>query len=421
MDAEGPDPARGAPDDHEGHDDAPLRGWISPDDRLWRHPSEVAATGASASAPALSSRRDRTTVLAVGAAGAAAVVLTMAAAFAMAGTGTSGTTSSLAATMTSLTTTSSRASSVPTSTLVAGRSSSSNVIALVDALRPSLVGVEPTDATGTGTSSTSPPTLTGIVLPGGKLVATAASAVVGMHVVDVVTADGHVHRGTLAGSDSRSGVAVVALTDTLPAATFADGEMAPGASAVAVCLCGHDPAAALPSISTGLVQATGEPAELSDGTDLLDVVQVSVPLSPSAWGAVLLDGQGQVAGLLDGQTQSDGKDMGLFVPAPLAVAVADALVAGTLSHGWLGVVCSDPGTGSDGGPVVTTVFAGGPAAGAGVRPGDVVTAVDGFPVATIAELQARLYPLAPGASVRLDLQRASGTQSVGVTLTAEPA
>ena len=43
MDGEGPDPGRDAPDDHDGRDETPLRGWIPPDDRLWRHPSEMVA------------------------------------------------------------------------------------------------------------------------------------------------------------------------------------------------------------------------------------------------------------------------------------------------------------------------------------------------------------------------------------------
>jgi S1-C subfamily serine protease len=413
MDGEGPDHGRDAPDDHDGHDEVPLRGWIPPDDRLWRHPSEMAAISGADEAGATRGRRERTTVLAVGAAGAAAVVLTMAAAFAMTGPGTSGTTTSLAVTMTSLTTT-----SAATSGATAPQPLGADAAAMIAALRPSLVGVQAVATPGTASSAS--PTLTGVVLPGGRLVATAASAVVGMHAVDVVTADGRRHRGTVAGADGRSGVAVVTLDDALPAAAFADDEAARGTSVLAACLCGRGAGAGTPSVASGQVEANGEPAELSDGTNLVDVLEVSAPLSPGAWGAVLVDDHGRVAGLLDGEGQAAGKAMGLFVPAPLAVAVADALAKGGLDHGWLGIVCTDHDNGVVAGPVISSVFAGGPADVAGIHPGDVVTAVDGHQVVTVAQLQARLYALGPGAGVVLALQRASGTATVTMALTAEP-
>ena len=83
--------------------------------------------------------------------------------------------------------------------------------------------------------------------------------------------------------------------------------------------------------------------------------------------------------------------------------MADALADGhDMVHGWLGLVCTDQSTSTAAGPEVTTVFAGGPAAAAGVQTGDLVQAVDGHPVATIAELQARLYTLPPGTNGQLD-------------------
>ena len=53
------EPEDGAPGPGEGggsgpdEPDAPLRGWIDPDDRLWRHPSEVAGTGPVGGGPSL--------------------------------------------------------------------------------------------------------------------------------------------------------------------------------------------------------------------------------------------------------------------------------------------------------------------------------------------------------------------------------
>jgi putative serine protease PepD len=429
MDSGGPFANREDPDEPDGSDEAPLRGWIPPDDRLWRHPSEVAASsgsgsGAGAGVATGGARRDRHTVLTAGAVGAVAVVLSMAAAFALTGTGTGSNAHPVAVTVTSLTTASTAG---PIATGAGGTgttATSADVVAMVSAIRPSLVGVVPTDSS-TSTSSGTPVTLTGVVLPGGKLVVTAASAAVGMHAVDVVTADGTHHHGSVAGSDAHAGVAVVTLDDVLTPATFADGDIAVGALAVAACLCGGSSrtaaAVSAPSVSVGLVRQSGQPLSLSDGTTLVDAIEASMPLEPGSWGTVLLDRQGRVAGILDSQQQVSGETVGVFVPASLAVDVADTMAGDhDVVHGWLGIVCADPSAPGTG-PVVTTVFDGGPAASAGVEIGDVVQAVDGHRVATIAELQARLYTLAPAKTAKLTLSRGTTTMTVSVTLAAEPA
>jgi S1-C subfamily serine protease len=422
MDSGGPFTSRDDPDEPEGTDDTPLRGWIPPDDRLWRHPSE-AASGGPAGPSATGTRRERHTALAAGAVGAVAVVVAMAAAFALTGSDSTG---RLSVTVTSLTTSSTAGSLVGGSAPAGGSSSSPDVVAMVANLRPSLVAVVPDHDGSTSSSTSTSTTLTGVVLPGGTLVVTAASAVVGMHDVVVVTSDGVRHNGTVAGTDERSGVAVVVVADALAPASFATDEIATGAPVIAACLCAEashaDVATAAPSVSVGVVRQSGQPVELSDGTELVDAIEASTPLDPGSWGSVLLDTQGRVAGILDSQSQSSGATLGVFVPASLAVAVADALAGGhDMVHGWLGIVCTDQSTSAPTGPEVTTVFAGGPAATAGVQTGDVVEAVDGHPVATIAELQERLYTLPPGTTAQLTLARGTTTVSVPVTLSAEPA
>jgi S1-C subfamily serine protease len=82
-------------------------------------------------------------------------------------------------------------------------------------------------------------------------------------------------------------------------------------------------------------------------------------------------------------------------------------------HGWLGVSGTDAPNAS--GAKVESVEADGPAAGR-LEAGQVIVAVDALPVRTMAELRARLYVLAPGASIALSVQQASGTKVVDVTL-----
>ena len=414
-------------DEPDGHDDAPLRGWIPPDDRLWRHPSELASSSDSpVPATVRDGGRDRRAAIAVGSVGAAAVVVAVAAAFALSGSSTVTGAHSIAITVTSVTTPS--VTTAPTGTSVgsspAGGAAGPNIIAMVSALRPSIVGVVPSDPSSSAASA--PAMLTGVVLPGGRLVVTAASAVVGMHGVDVVTSDGRHHAGVVTGADEHAGIAVVSVDDALTPATFSDDDVSLGEATVAACLCGEarstGGAEAMPAMSVGMVSQTGESATLADGTDLIDTIEATMPLQPGSWGTVLLDHSGEVVGILDTEEQVAGETVGIFVPAPLAVGVADALAAGLdLVHGWLGIVCADSASApGSGGPVVTSLFSNGPAAVAGIEPGDEIQALDGRRVATIAELQAALYTATPGTIVELTTVRGSSVRELSVKLASEP-
>ena len=74
------------------------------------------------------------------------------------------------------------------------------------------------------------------------------------------------------------------------------------------------------------------------------------------------------------------------------------------------------------GVIVTQVKAGGAAAKAGLRPGDVITQINGQPTPTLAALQTALAALHPGDVATLTIVHADGTQaSVKVTLETQPA
>jgi S1-C subfamily serine protease len=100
----------------------------------------------------------------------------------------------------------------------------------------------------------------------------------------------------------------------------------------------------------------------------------------------------------------------VFVPAPLAEGVARELAQKhSVSHGWLGVKCSDQATG---GATVMNILPGSPASQAGLESGDVVVAVDTHLVGSVADLQERLYTVAPGAVVQLAVERGSSHKAV---------
>jgi S1-C subfamily serine protease len=262
---------------------------------------------------------------------------------------------------------------------------------------------------------------TGVVLPSHDLVATAASAFESGESLIVTTSDGHKMTGVVSGVDTHAGVAVVQLPEPLAPASFADETVSPDQLAVAACRCGTGAAAgssASPRVAVGMVRAVGTPATDDGGPLLVDAIEAEMPLASGAWGAVLVDDGGSVLGILDGLRVDGGDTFGYFVPAPLAVAVAEELAQDhTVHRGWLGVLCQDDG---GIGAAVTSVVPGSPASLVDLRPGDVVEAVDSHLVRSLAELQARLYTSAPGTQLQLTVLRDGAVGTRAVTLVPPP-
>ncbi len=433
MERGGPVTGGEDPEDREGAgDDAatPQRGWLSPEDRLWRHPSEVAGSGparsgASNFGPGAGRRhraQARRAALTAGVVGAAALATTLAVVLTF--IDTKGTPASPEADPGAGSNTVAVSTTSLTSMPVVGH----DVMELVASVRPSLVGLEPVNATG-------PARMTGVVLPGGELIVTAASAVAGASQLDVVTANGKRMRGQVVGSDAHSGVAVISTDGGLEPATFADEDVQPSDLDIVACLCrgsasdssssGSSTSVSGAAAAVGMVQEVGTGVALDGGLDLVNAIEAEMPLGPTSWGGVLLDSHGRVLGILDGQMSLGNDTIGLFVPAPLAEGVALELAKSHhVDHGWLGVQCADPvAPGVDQtaqGAEVTTILPGSPALQAGLEPGDIVVGVDAHRVDSVADLQERLYTEAPGTTVQLQVQRGTGQTVVTVKLADSP-
>jgi putative serine protease PepD len=400
------------PDESAMDDETRRAAWLPPEDRLWRHPSEIARHGqpqGQALGPPLrlpTSGRERRFAITAGVVGVAAVATVAVVAFTLTDSPGAAPTSRLLASNVSLVTS-------PSATAVTSVSAP-HVIEMVAQLRPSLVAIGPAD-------SSLAARMTGVVLPGGNLAVTAAAAVGAASTVEIVTASGTRRRVKVLGSDPHSGIAVVETGGGLTPASFASNVVTPGELAIATCLClaaGEASAnATLDAVSE--VWKVDTSAKVRGGTSLVDTIVADMPLGPAAWGGVLMNGQGEVVGILDGRETAAQGGAGVFVPASLAVAVADELATThTVAHGWLGIRCSDVAGG--GGARITSVMAGSPAASAGLHQGDVVEAVDSEPIDSMADLQASLYTSPPGTAVSVTLERSGQDVSKTMTLAGSP-
>jgi S1-C subfamily serine protease len=152
-------------------------------------------------------------------------------------------------------------------------------------------------------------------------------------------------------------------------------------------------------------------------------ITTTAPKVPTTSGDVLIEPGGAVAGLLD-KDGTDSTTTTVFIPTWLVLGVTGELAStGTVHHGWLGISGRDaPAQGADSEPSGATVVGVNPA-GAAVgllRVGDVIVAMNGSPVRTMAQLRSSLYVLGPGTPVNLAIQRSGEQSTVALNLTASP-
>jgi putative serine protease PepD len=411
-----------------------MRGWIPPDDRLWRHPSESGGQGSGATGPIKASGRPggrpRTVPWIAGGATACVVLALVATGLVIVTVGSSdqGATGIRAriATLTAEPTTEPGVGRMPDAAAIAG---------IVSMARPSLVALR-IDTTG-GTSAG-----TGIVALAGGIIVTASRIVSGARDVTVVETNGNRQSASLVGTDQTSGLAVLRISDDLPAARFDINDPATDTVGVAVAIEPGPHPASPPAtkVYAGTVASAGRAAGSDSATDLFSASVVNAPLGDGDIGCPLLDAAGQVSGMLAGTKRSGGSTAADFLPAEVVLGVAQQLVAsGGMDHGWLGVEASDAGGPDPAAHTATTVATAAtavpavpadgarldsvdqssPAAAVGLQAGDVIIDIDGNAVHSKAELETRLYPDAPGIALGLRFVR-DGTITNASVVLADP-
>ena len=384
------------PDDESlGSDeaDAALRGWIDPDDRLWRHPSEAATPSAGHAParrliepPARHPGRNVAMVL-VGAAAVVAVVVWVVILLSPASDHP-------------LTATTRDTAAVAVSTLPGAENA---VPAAAAATGHSIVELKAVTAHGTTT-------LVGVAVAEGGMVATTADVLRGLRRLDLVGPDGHLEPASVIGTDSASDIALVEVPENVPVAPFSDDVGVSGGTPDLTLTLVPSGGALVLHCTPGAVTSVGT-AIASGPADGMPAIDSSSPAAVA--GSPLLNSAGDVLGILY-QPAAGASSAVTFLPTVLVVGVADDLRSGDkVVHGWLGVSGADAG--NDIGATVAAVSPTGPAAGR-LQAGQVIVAVDAKPVRTMAELRGRLYVLAPGTAVAVSVQGSSGVKVVNLTL-----
>jgi S1-C subfamily serine protease len=256
----------------------------------------------------------------------------------------------------------------------------------------------------------------------------------GTGTVQVRTSDGTLYDATVVGTDPASDLAVVKLdgASDLTPAKFADSDKVQvGDVAVAI----GAPLGLSNTVTDGIISATNRAVETGstqDDSTVIDALQTDAAINPGNSGGALVNGAGEVVGINSAiatvasgvpgsQSQSGNIGVGFAIPANTAERVAKEIMeTGSATRAFLGVSAqtaadgsnSDVGTGAE----IVSVEDGSAAADAGLRVGDVITAVGDRPVTSSTELTAAVRSYAPGSKVELTVRRGHASSTTEVTL-----
>jgi serine protease Do len=252
----------------------------------------------------------------------------------------------------------------------------------------------------------------GVVFQDDGMLLTSAHVVDDARAIRVQLADGRTFEGDLIGLDHLTDVAVVDIDATdLPVAVLGSSEgLAVGAPAVAI----GSPLGLEggPSVTTGVISAVGRSIDPGEGEPLHGMLQTDAPIAAGSSGGALVDSAGSVVGIVTAVAAEPTGDFGFATPIELARRVARQLIEdGHATHGWLGIQGADldadeAGTlGVQGGAVVRGVADDGPADQAGLSRDDVISDVDGEEVQSMPELVVEIREREPGDEVTVGYWR----------------
>lgn len=243
--------------------------------------------------------------------------------------------------------------------------------------------------------------------------------------------------GQLVGRDPYSDIAVIRASGVggLPALPLGNSDsVAVGDPVIAI----GSPLGLADTVTSGIVSALDRPVQPGAAASaapevFFDAIQTDAPINPGSSGGPLVNARGQVIGVdaaldtlgSDPITGSQGGSIGLGFAIPVNQArrvIVQLIRTGHATHSVLGARVKDayPGTGAQiemtGPRGQPPVDAGGPAARAGLRPGDVIVRLDNLPVTTGYSLVDGIRSRAPGSRVLVTFVRQGVTRRAWLVL-----
>ena len=253
------------------------------------------------------------------------------------------------------------------------------------------------------------------------------------HVVDaadeiqVALADGRTISAEVVGTDPETDLAVLKVShDDLPAVTFAKpDELRVGDVVLAI----GNPFGVGQTVTMGIVSALGR-NHLGINT-FEHYIQTDAAINPGNSGGALIDGAGNLAGINTAIFSRSGGNLGIGFAIPVSIVrqvMEEIIASGSVTRGWVGIevqevtpeIADSFGLKSLEGALIAGVLRGGPAGRAGIRPGDVLVAVNGKPVIDSSTLLNLIAALPPGGTAELKLVRDKAEMLITVKVEKRP-
>ena len=271
----------------------------------------------------------------------------------------------------------------------------------------------------------------GVIVSPSGFVLTNNHVVEGADEIEVTLNDGRKAKAKIIGTDPETDLALLKIElANLPVIVLGSSDAAQvGDQVLAI----GNPFGLGQTVSAGIVSALGR-NQLGINT-FENFIQTDAAINPGNSGGALVDVSGNLLGINTAIYSRSGGNMGIGFAIPVSTArmVMDGLVKdGQVTRGWIGVEPQEltqelaetfnlkSPNGNLQGVIITGVLQNGPAAKAGIQPGDVITQVAGKAVTNVPELLANVASLKPGSANKFSVRRADKTLELDVTPAPRP-
>jgi serine protease DegQ len=268
----------------------------------------------------------------------------------------------------------------------------------------------------------------GVILTADGYILTNNHVVEGADEIEVVLNDSRKARAKVIGTDEDTDLAILKISlDRLPVITLGNSDaLAVGDQVLAI----GNPFGVGQTVTGGIVSALGR-NQLGINT-FENFIQTDAAINPGNSGGALVDVNGALMGINTAIYSRSGGSMGIgfAIPVNTAKQVLEGIVKeGSVRRGWIGVEPADLspelmetfGVKAKAGVLITGVLQNGPAAQAGIRPGDVIVQVGDKPIENVSQLLTDVAALKPGAPAKFRVQRHDEAVDLTVTPGLRPA
>ncbi|MGV8711932.1 MAG: Do family serine endopeptidase [Nitrosomonas sp.] len=245
--------------------------------------------------------------------------------------------------------------------------------------------------------------------------------------VEVALVDGRKAKASLIGSDPETDLAVLKVNlNDLPAITLGQSEQVKVGDVV---LAVGNPFGVGQSVTMGIVSALSR-SRVGINT-FEDFIQTDAAVNPGNSGGALTDTSGNLIGINTAIYSRSGGSLGIgfAIPVHSAKQIMEQIIqSGSVVRGWLGVSMQDLtedlaesfGMDNLNGSLIANVLRDGPADKAGIKPGDIIIAVEGKAMKSTSELLKAVAALPPGNTVDVTIIRGKQEKSISVNVGVRP-